>query len=70
MIIHNSKGKVSADARILTVEIKGFILKCEPLADIAEGEFGASSFQREMLEIGKMDVVNINLCPRPAENPL
>ena len=45
----------TASAKDIVVNIKGFILRAEPLADIPVSHFGANGVHREMMQIGKMD---------------
>jgi len=52
------------------VEIRKFVLKAEPLDAIEAGQFGASSFFREMFEISKMDTIPIAPLRVQNQNPL
>lgn len=54
----------------LLVKIKGFVLVAEATNDIPSGHFGASSFQREMLQISKMDETQIDAAEVAEKNPL
>ena len=55
----------------ILVQAGSFILKAEPLQDIESGNFGASSFHREMLNVSKFDKVLIQLANvNELNNPL
>ena len=47
-----------------------FILRAEALDQIEQGHFGASSFQREMLQVSKIDKIAINVIRLNDQNPL
>ena len=54
----------------MTVKAKGFMLVAESTPDIPEGHVGASSFQREMLQLSKLDEVAISVAEVKELNPL
>jgi len=61
---------VPKGAKKMTVKAKGFLLVAEPLANIAEGHVGAGSFQREMLQLSKIDELLISVADIRELNPL
>jgi len=61
--------KFSNSNRTCFVQIKQFILELKPLSDIPEGEFAASSLQKDMLRISKIDSVVIQKATGLQENP-
>jgi hypothetical protein len=62
--------RFSSSKRICFVMIKAFVLELQPLQEIPEGEFAASSLQKDMLRISKIDSVMIQKASGLQENPL
>jgi len=64
-----SKARNVSKSEIL-VKANGFVLKAEPLEAIEVGNFGASSFHREMMMLSKLDKILIQVADAQDLNPL
>ena len=52
------------------VKVNNFVFKAEPHDQIEQGNFGAGKFQREMLELTKLEKVTISAATVKDRNPL